>query len=109
MSTDDPELIWGDDEADEPIKSVRVHIKGRVQGVFFRAWTMQEATKRGLAGWVRNLRNGQVEALFSGPATQVDDMFEACKRGPEMARVASITYHADPPPEHTDFKKLPTV
>lgn len=90
-------------------KAVRLHIKGRVQGVFFRAWTVREAERRGLAGWVRNLRNGSVEALFSGPDDGVDDMVAACKRGPEMARVADITIHPDTAPRHDDFRKLPTA
>jgi acylphosphatase len=58
-------------------KSVRVRVAGKVQGVWFRAWTTEQATGRGLSGWVRNCRDGSVEALFSGPADQVDSMIEA--------------------------------
>ena len=49
-------------------KIVHVLISGTVQGVWFRAWTVQEAQKRGLDGWVRNRRDGDVEAVFAGPA-----------------------------------------
>ena len=48
--------------------ALRVVIEGRVQGVWFRAWTVEAASGRGLDGWVRNRRDGTVEALFAGPA-----------------------------------------
>jgi acylphosphatase len=81
-------------------KSVRVRVAGKVQGVWFRAWTTEQATGRGLSGWVRNCRDGSVEALFSGPADQVDSMIEACRDGPPAARVDHIDQHpADPPAE----------
>lgn len=89
-------------------KTVRLHIKGRVQGVFFRAWTVEQAESRGLSGWVRNLTNGSVEALFSGPPDKVNDMVKACTIGPQMARVADITLHPDDAPEFDEFRKLPT-
>ena len=68
-----------------------MHITGRVQGVGYRAWTVDEARRRGLSGWVRNLSNGDVEAVFSGPAATVDDMIAACRRGPRSARVDHLT------------------
>lgn len=68
----------------------RVIISGRVQGVWYRAWTRQEAIKRKLDGWVRNRRDGTVEALFSGSADQIDDMILACREGPPMALVDDI-------------------
>ena len=71
-------------------KSVRLRINGRVQGVFFRAWTEQEAQQRGLHGWVRNRNDGSVEALFSGPPDAVDAMIDRCWQGPDAARVADI-------------------
>lgn len=90
-------------------KSVRVHIKGRVQGVFFRAWTVSQAHDRGLAGWVRNLRNGAVEACFSGAPDRVDAMLQACKSGPDMAHVTDITVHPDDAPLDEGFRQLPTA
>jgi acylphosphatase len=81
-------------------KTVRVRVAGKVQGVWFRAWTTEQATRRGLSGWVRNCRDGSVEALFSGPADQVDSMIEACRDGPPAARVDHIDRHpADAPAE----------
>ncbi len=71
-------------------KSLRVSISGRVQGVWYRAWTVEQATARGLRGWVRNRQDGSVEALFSGPADRVDDMLAACRSGPKLARVDGI-------------------
>jgi acylphosphatase len=71
-------------------KIVHVLISGTVQGVWFRAWTAQEAQARGLDGWVRNRRDGDVEAVLAGPADKVDDMIRACHRGPESARVSSV-------------------
>jgi acylphosphatase len=67
-----------------------VVITGRVQGIGFRYWTEQEALLRGLEGFVRNRRDGSVEALFSGPAKMVADMLEACREGPPGAWVSSV-------------------
>ncbi len=67
-----------------------VILRGRVQAVGFRYWTEEEALVRGLEGFVRNRRDGTVEAVFSGPATVVDDMLEACRRGPPGSSVQSI-------------------
>lgn len=69
---------------------VRVRIEGRVQGVWFRAWTADEARARGLGGWVRNRRDGTVEALFAGPQEKVEEMIRACRRGSPASRVASV-------------------
>src|SRR4051812_34742219 len=71
-------------------KTVRLIISGRVQGVSYRWWTVGEATRRGLNGWVRNRREGNVEALVSGPARAVDDLIEACRQGPPAARVTNV-------------------
>ena len=67
-----------------------VVIRGRVQGVGFRAWTEHEARRRGLDGWARNRRDGAVEAVFAGPPGTVADMIEACRRGPALARVEAV-------------------
>jgi len=65
-------------------------ISGKVQGVWFRAWTVEQARARSLKGWVRNLANGDVEAMFVGSADAVADMIQACYQGPKAARVANI-------------------
>jgi acylphosphatase len=67
------------------IRHVVVH--GRVQGVGFRAFVKREAQARRLDGWVRNRRDGSVEAVFMGAEATVADMIEACRRGPFGARV----------------------
>jgi len=72
----------------EAIRQVRV--TGRVQGVGYRAWVEHRARNHNLEGWVRNRRDGGVEALFAGPPTVVSDMVEACRRGPSSARVDSV-------------------
>ena len=61
-----------------------------MQGVGYRAWTEDAALERGLEGWVRNRRDGSVEAVFAGPAEAVADMIEACRRGPRGARVDAV-------------------
>ena len=75
---------------DPNTKAVHVRITGRVQGVGYRAWTVDEARRRELSGWVRNLADSDVEAVFSGPAATVDDMVAACRRGPSLARVNHV-------------------
>ncbi len=68
----------------------RVVIRGQVQGVGFRVWTEAMANRCGLQGWVRNRRDGSVEALFAGAQEQVAAMIELCRVGPLGARVESI-------------------
>lgn len=68
----------------------RVRIRGRVQGVWFRGWTSEQAKSRGLSGWVRNRVDGSVEALFIGPEPMVAAMIAACREGPPSAEVTRI-------------------
>ena len=70
----------------------KFRVEGRVQGVWFRGWVRQEARALGLAGWVRNQRDGSVEALFSGPETRVQEMIAELHRGPPAARVWDVTW-----------------
>jgi acylphosphatase len=65
-------------------------IRGRVQGVGYRAWAEDTALGLGLQGWVRNRRDGAVEAVFTGPAAAVADMIAACRYGPPGARVDTV-------------------
>ena len=95
--------------ADGATKCVRVRIEGKVQGVWFRAWAAEEATARGLRGWVRNRRDGSVEAQFAGPAEKVDDMLAACRRGPPHARVERIIAAPVEDDGAPGFRSLPTV
>jgi acylphosphatase len=68
----------------------RLLVSGRVQGVGYRQWVCREAERRGIAGWVRNLRDGRVEALLDGPDEALDAFVEAAREGPPAARVESL-------------------
>jgi acylphosphatase len=70
--------------------AVRVHVRGRVQGVSFRAWTKAGAEARGLSGWVRNEPDGSVAALIAGPEDAVQAMVAALHEGPPRARVEAV-------------------
>ncbi|RLI47100.1 acylphosphatase [Candidatus Bathyarchaeota archaeon] len=71
---------------------VRAHVfvSGRVQGVFFRVETRREANRRNVSGWVRNLPDRRVEAVFEGEKDDVEKLIEFCRRGPPGARVNHI-------------------
>ena len=71
-------------------RTVHVTIHGRVQGVGFRAWIHHQAELHGLKGWVRNRRDGSVEAVFSGPEDLVEIMLKACHKGPAGSVVQRI-------------------
>ena len=73
---------------------LQVAIRGRVQGVGYRAWVEHQARTYGLEGWVRNRRDGSVEALFSGPSETVANMVALCRRGPFSARVETVMEEA---------------
>jgi acylphosphatase len=72
-------------------RTVTLKIEGRVQGVYYRAWTYDTAQSLGLDGTVRNMSDGSVEAVFSGPADIVADMLRRCEQGPADAGVTKIT------------------
>jgi acylphosphatase len=72
------------------MRTVRVRIEGRVQGVSYRYWAEEQAHILDLTGWVRNRRDGSVEALFSGPAESVDEMLLRCREGPAAAVVSTV-------------------
>ena len=72
-------------------RTVHVNITGRVQGVWYRAWVVEEARSLGVNGWVRNRRDGSVEALISGPGENVDALLQRLGEGPPAAEVANIT------------------
>ncbi len=96
-------------EAKDEIVSVRAVIRGRVQGVWFRAWTVEQATRLRLSGWVRNRTDGSVEAIFSGPKTAVAEMLTACNRGPTAAGVDDVDVEPCPPPGGLGFVQRASV
>ncbi|XP_022745034.1 uncharacterized protein LOC111295687 isoform X2 [Durio zibethinus] len=91
------------------LPSVRVVIKGRVQGVFYRNWTIENATQLGLKGWVRNRRDGSVEALFSGSPESVQEMEQRCRRGPPAAMVTGLQVFPSNDDPGTGFERKSTV
>jgi acylphosphatase len=74
---------------------IRAHVlvSGRVQGVFFRVETRNEAVKRNVTGWVRNTSDNKVEALFEGEKADVEQLVDFCRIGPPGARVTEIDVH----------------
>lgn len=90
-------------------KTKRVIISGRVQGVGYRAWTVATARHFDLQGWVRNLSDGTVEAVFSGDEEDVTAMIETCKSGPPAADVESIEQHAWEEETGSGFVSKPTA
>ncbi|MDF2097273.1 acylphosphatase [Aquibaculum arenosum] len=90
-------------------RQVRVVISGKVQGVWYRAWTREQAERRSLDGWVRNRRDGTVEAVFSGSAEAVESMLTACRAGPARAVVDDVAVSAWDEAVEPGFRQLPTV
>lgn len=92
-----------------------VTIRGLVQGVGYRAFVDHAARTRKLEGWVRNRRDGSVEAVFAGPAATAADVIEACRRGPSSARVKAVQDEAGNPDmlnlrqAGEGFSVLPTI
>jgi acylphosphatase len=89
-----------------PENRVRSHIwvAGRVQGVFFRQETARNARSRGVAGWVRNLPDGRVEAVLEGPPEDVAAVVEWAGAGPPMARVAHVEVEEETPEGESGFR-----
>ncbi len=93
---------------DESLSRSRVMLDGRVQGVGFRQWCADAARARKVAGWVRNRRDGRVEAVFEGPATAVAQMVQWCRSGPPGARVDGIEVSSEPPESLSGFRVAAT-
>jgi acylphosphatase len=79
------------------MKRVRVVVAGRVQGVFFRDSARQEAERLGVRGWVQNLPDGTVEAVFEGAPARVDGLVAWCHQGPERAQVEEVLAREEEP------------
>jgi acylphosphatase len=93
-----PELIAG-----VAVKRVHVVVTGRVQGVFFRVETERRARTAGLAGFVRNTPDGDVEAVFEGPGPEVDALVDWCRDGPALAVVEHVAVKEEEPRGDADF------
>jgi len=89
--------------------AVHVRITGRVQGVGYRAFVEREAVARGLSGWVRNRRDGSVEAVFSGAPAIVEAMIAACREGPLLAHVDAVERLGELPPLDGPFRVAPSL
>jgi acylphosphatase len=89
--------------------TIRLRIRGRVQGVWYRGWAVAQAHELGLSGWVRNHGDGSVEAMLSGPESRVREMIERCHRGPPAARVDRIDEEPADEPTTGAFRQLPTA
>ncbi len=84
----------------------RLILRGRVQGVGFRAWLVARAQALGIDGWVRNRADGAVEALLSGETDAVEELARLCRRGPPLAKVLSIVEDLAEPPDGPGFQAL---
>jgi acylphosphatase len=91
------------------MRSARLRITGRVQGVGYRAWAIAEAIRFGLRGWVRNRADGSVEALVIGEEGAVAAMIEACREGPFAARVREVAVSGADDDGSQGFRPLPTI
>ncbi|MEE2998697.1 MAG: acylphosphatase [Pseudomonadota bacterium] len=90
-------------------RSVRVIIEGRVQGVWFRGWTVKLATELCLSGWVRNRRDGSVEAIFCGDENSLEKIIKLLYHGPEAASVVSVNVKYEDINVEEGFEQLPTL
>jgi len=87
----------------------RLTIHGRVQGVFYRGWSVAAARSLGLNGWVRNRRDGSVEMLIAGEAAQVEEMIARCHDGPPAARVERVEVAEAEEEAPAGFEERPTI
>jgi acylphosphatase len=91
------------------MRSLRLRITGRVQGVGYRAWAMDRAGRLGLRGWVRNRADGSVEALVMGDEDAVAAMVEACRDGPYAAKVTEVAISEAEDDGSLGFSPKPTL
>lgn len=91
------------------MRTAHVRIEGLVQGVGYRLWAQRTAVKRGLRGWVRNRRDGSVEAVFQGPDADVALMIAACEQGPPASSVARVAVLAEGAGTFTGFEVRETA
>jgi len=90
-------------------RTVHVRIEGRVQGVGYRAFVEMRAAELGLTGWVRNRRDGSVEAVLQGSPDAVEAVLDACRAGPPASRVARLDIIGEGVGAFDGFDVLPTA
>jgi acylphosphatase len=90
------------------VRTVRIRVEGRVQGVGYRYWTERVAGELGLSGWVRNRRDGSVEGLLSGAPDKVGEMLARCRNGPPSAAVSLVDVAEEAKAPLPGFRTLPT-
>lgn len=88
---------------------LRLRIEGFVQAVGYRNFVIEQATKLGIDGWVRNRSDGTVEVLASGPNAAVEKLAHLCTQGPPGSRVKSVEMHAAEAPDEKGFKRRPSL
>jgi len=108
---DEWKTTWPAEQGDRPMVVARhLVIHGRVQGVFYRGWTVETARALGLRGWVRNRNDGTVEALLQGETPAIERFIDMAWDGPAAARVREIEAHPVEPDESLDlFVQRPTA
>lgn len=84
-------------------------MRGRVQGVGYRDWTVRQARRLGLSGWARNRKDGSVEIVAEGDDAALEELAEGCRQGPFMARVENVRAEPWAEPVAEGFEELPTV
>lgn len=89
--------------------AIRAIVTGQVQGVGYRAWTVRQARRLGVGGWVRNRADGSVELLAAGDATAIELLLDACRRGPPSAIVHGIETYPAEAPKAQGFVQAATV
>lgn len=90
-------------------RTVHIRVEGRVQGVGYRAFVEMRATELGLSGWVRNRRDGSVEAVLQGSPEAVEAILDACRAGPPASRVARLDIIGEGVGAFEGFEVLPTA
>ena len=89
--------------------SRRIRVTGRVQGVWYRGWTVDQARALGLSGWVRNRGDGSVEILAEGPDEAIAELIRRCQEGPPAARVERIAVEESDEAAPAGFAERPTL
>jgi acylphosphatase len=90
-------------------RCIHVRVDGRVQGVGYRAFVLENADELGLAGWIRNRRDGSVEAVFQGGEAAIEEMLRLCSAGPPASRVTSVEQIGEGVATFSGFEVQPTA